>query len=361
MATSPLHPEAAIAFDTLELFYVITSRCATLSCQSFVCSLCDLQQTVYRPTMPRMFRNAYDAYFEIRQRIDNCLDRLLFKTKIGMIQKCCPCCAYKLDGESPLKPSVLTAMDGNESLKRVKRKKNIKADENVLSEVIELPDSQRVSSYMMIDRLTVDKFKGKSPCVDCWTNLAEDSKKQMWGIFEKTGTVVASCRHGIMLFLCDMVRSGELAKYPLALVNELIDTFGKDVMTGYDIMCGFSTTVCDSRLLGPKSRSADFSLCVNAFHGHAHCRKCQLQWHPLYQKGVGLEDFEGCERIFSESNRVAMCTRHASLYHRQQAIVHHFKRWNRDRFLDLSSFMYSNYCQALDNIATLTPKLERIK
>ncbi|KAL5480620.1 hypothetical protein ACEPAI_1891 [Sanghuangporus weigelae] len=333
-----------------------------LRCQSFVRSLCNLQQTVYRPTMPRTFRNAYDAYFEIRQRIDDHLDRLLFKTKIGMIQKCCPCCAYKLDRESPLKPSVLTVMDGNKSLKRVKRKKDIKVDENVLSEVIKLPDSRRVSfKAKRSDTWPVEGLHDQSLCIDRWTNLAKDSKKQIWGIFEETGIFVASCRHGIMLFLCNMVRSGELAKYPLALVNELINTFGKDIMTGYDIACGFSATVHDSRLLGPKSRSADFSLCVNAFHRHVHCRKCQLRWHPLYQKGVGLEDFEGWERIFSELNRVAMCTRHASSYHRQQAIMHHFKRWNRDRFLDLSSFMYSNYCQALDNIATLTPKLERIK
>lgn len=107
-------------------------------------------------------------------------------------------------------------------------------------------------------------------------------------------------------------------------------------MAGYDIGCGFSSTVKKSEAVGPKARSNNFQLCVGSFHGYAHSRKCQLRWHPLYQEGVGLEDFEGCERVFSESNRVSACTRHASSFHRRQAVVHHFERWNRDRYADLS-------------------------
>jgi hypothetical protein len=33
---------------------------------------------------------------------------------------------------------------------------------------------------------------------------------RMWGIFDETGIFLALCRHGFVLVLADMVRSGEL-------------------------------------------------------------------------------------------------------------------------------------------------------
>ncbi|KAG1830507.1 hypothetical protein DFJ58DRAFT_658103, partial [Suillus subalutaceus] len=40
---------------------------------------------------------------------------------------------------------------------------------------------------------------------------------------------------------------------------------------------------------------------VNSFHGHAHNRCCQLQYHTLYQEGLGIKDkdLETCEHVFS--------------------------------------------------------------
>ncbi len=49
-----------------------------------------------------------------------------------------------------------------------------------------------------------------NPCVARWTNLGDDSTKNMWGIFEETGIFLGACRHGVALAICDMVRSGEL-------------------------------------------------------------------------------------------------------------------------------------------------------
>lgn len=126
------------------------------------------------------------------------------------------------------------------------------------------------------------------------------------------------------------------AKYPLAIVNRLLDLFGERILVGYDIGCGFSATANNSSTLGPRLCAMRAHLCVNAFHGHAHCRSCQVQWHPLYTKGTGLEDFEGCERVFSESNKVAGVTRHASVFHRRQAILRHFHRWNGDKYNESS-------------------------
>ena len=77
-------------------------------------------------------------------------------------------------------------------------------------------------------------------------------------------------------------------------------------------------------------------LVVNAFHGHAHNRMCQLQYHPLYLPGTGLEDFETCEHVFSSSNATAGLIRHASHFHYVQFLKLHFSQWDADKYAELS-------------------------
>ena len=85
--------------------------------------------------------------------------------------------------------------------------------------------------------------------------------------------------------------------------------------------------------LGPKAVAFRLSGVVPAFHGHAHNRGCQVQWHPLYVEGVGLEDFEECERTFCRSNELASVTRLATPYHRQQHIDEHFRFHDLDKHI----------------------------
>ena len=126
------------------------------------------------------------------------------------------------------------------------------------------------------------------------------------------------------------------AKYALAITNELIDTFGPKIMFGYDIGCGFSAMAYNSLLVGLKLSESGGRYCMGSFHGHAHNWWCQLDWHPLYIPGCGLEDFETCERVFSHSNGLAACTRHASPFHRRQLISRWFDCWNQDKYAECS-------------------------
>lgn len=119
-------------------------------------------------------------------------------------------------------------------------------------------------------------------------------------------------------------------KYPLAVVNYLLDTYGVDLGLGYDIMCAFWKTLSRSSL-GAKVTGMHLRGVVPAFHGHAHNRICQLGWHPLFVDGVGLEDFEECERTFAKSNHLATCTRFATPFHRQQQIDEHFYFHDQDK------------------------------
>lgn len=125
------------------------------------------------------------------------------------------------------------------------------------------------------------------------------------------------------------------AKYSLAAANDIIDTYGDDQGSGYDIGCRAGVTLANSSI-GAKARQHRFAFLVNAFHGHAHNRLCQLRHHPLYQKGVGLEDLETCERVFSGSNAVARLIRHASYFHWLQFLDLHFQQWDEDKYAELS-------------------------
>ncbi|KAF8200634.1 hypothetical protein K438DRAFT_1582502 [Mycena galopus ATCC 62051] len=160
-------------------------------------------------------------------------------------------------------------------------------------------------------------------CVERWKAAGPEARKKMFALFAVAGIFLTVCRHGHAIIMCDMIRSGELMKYPLAMVKHLLDEYGADIGLGYDIICAFFKTLHRSSL-GAKVTAMRLQGVVPAFHGHAHNRPCQLGWHPLYVDSVGLEDFEECERTFAKSNHLASTTRLATPFHRQQQIDEHF-------------------------------------
>jgi len=110
---------------------------------------------------------------------------------------------------------------------------------------------------------------------------------------------------------------------------------GENIGCAYDIGCTFQKTVQNSTL-GDRAKASGIRFMVGAFHGYAHNRACQLKWHPLYMKGTGRTEGEGCEHVFSSSNNLARNTRHASRFHRHQAIDEHFTFWDQDKYALLS-------------------------
>lgn len=114
------------------------------------------------------------------------------------------------------------------------------------------------------------------------------------------------------------------------MIEKLIDDHGEDVKVGYDIFCAFVKTL-QSSCLGEKVVKFNLTGVVPAFHGWAHSRDCQLEWHPLYMDGVGIEDFEESERVFSRSNDLAPTTRLSTRYHRRIQIEEHFDFHDEDK------------------------------
>ncbi|KAG1723087.1 hypothetical protein EDD22DRAFT_982950 [Suillus occidentalis] len=349
---TPLYPTAAILLCTLAAYCQIHRSCPQFSTQAQVKSLCFLHDVP-----------AYDVYLEILHRMKQCHRAALNHDTLNWrMLNSCPACFYKLEDEPALEFDWLVSIDGNNSLKCW--------NSSIYGSNPRI-DSRKACNDYWIDTCDVDRFKdevktrerdtnddnwederiaaeGTTPafsCINQWRNAGPETRKKMFSVFDESGIFIAACRHRSVILACDMIQSGELAKYPLAIIDKLLTIYGKNGGCAYDI----------------GSRKLDFCLMVGAFHGHAHNHKCQLDWHPMYIPRTWHTEGEGCEHIFSSSNELARSTRHTSPFHRRQTIKEHFSFWDTDKYAALSNFIWNHYREALNTIQTLTAELAVIK
>ncbi|KAI5985604.1 hypothetical protein EDD15DRAFT_2390125 [Pisolithus albus] len=372
LGCSPQQPTTAVSLDCLELYHQIRRRKSSFSVQAMVKVLCTLHNKTYFQTFRDQFSIAFDAYLDILRHVQALVDQALGRDDVDWrMRHSCPPCNYKQENEPPLIPSRLDAMDGNSSLKRLDGAGS--TDDRVFPSSYLIPHAEvekykddvrlRPGTNLATEQNTASVGSPatliESVCTDNWkaaNTVSENTVK----VFEQTGIFISACRHGIIQTLVEMRRSGELAKYGIATVNKILDTYGADGATGYDIGCSFNKTIAASSI-AQKAAELKHTFVVNCFHGHAHNHQCQLRYLPLYLPGFGIEDLETCERVFSASNSVAPVIRHASHFHWLQFIDLHFNQWDADRYSDLSKFLYNNYKQALDIVNTLGPVVEELK
>ncbi|KAJ7284762.1 hypothetical protein C8J57DRAFT_1053159 [Mycena rebaudengoi] len=377
LGASPEKVSLAFPVRLFEIYCQIHRVCPRYSIGAFSTTLTNLHHGPRQSTLAEQLSTAYDAYLEILRRVDARVDLAMGRDAGWYIRNICAPCLYKVENEPPLKFSWLGCMDGNNSLKLV--------DATFRSGSVR-PDNRASTSFRWLTPDLVDLFKDEptaaasmaptaSPpsleidpdakntdrpdteeltkcldtCVERWKAAGPEGRKKMFALFAVAGIFLTVCRHGHVIIMCDMIRSGELMKYPLAMVKWILDHYGADVGLGYDIMCAFFKTLMRSSL-GPRVAAMNLQGVVPAFHGHAHNRACQIGWHPLYVDGVGLEDFEECERTFSKSNHLASTTRLATAFHRQQQIDEHFQFHDQDKNEASGNFIYQNYRQALEKI-----------
>ncbi|KAG1844379.1 hypothetical protein F4604DRAFT_1884457 [Suillus subluteus] len=353
---SPILPSVAVTVDALEFYRITRLRSLHFSMQAFAKTICDLHGAEYRRYLARQLTIAFDLYLQVRASVDNLVAEVLnCNTPDWRLKHTCPSCTYTLADEEQLTFKLLFAMDGNNLLKHVLQWTLGVDDEDIQSSELRMTQQVQGDRYLPCAYINswgatgTDEDMAENPCAGRWKNMDNEKTKRMWGVYDETGLVIA-----------DMVQSGELAKYPLAVVSKLLDTFGNNLGGGYDIRCQFKTTLNNSSL-GTRARSLNYTSLVGAFRGHAHKWLCQLDHLATYVPGLGLEDLETCERTFSKSNVLASTMRYASIFHRQQRIASYFEH-NDDYevYASLSDFLYHNYKQALDIVhdsRIMLPKL----
>ncbi|KAL0572550.1 hypothetical protein V5O48_009407 [Marasmius crinis-equi] len=401
---SPEFPEVAFSMRMFEIYRQLHRTCPSFSINALARTFQNIHGRPPKAHLEDQLRTAYDAYLEILRRVDSRVNMKLRRDT----ELICPPCLYITQGEPGLYPRMLIAIDGNNSLKLVDsdhRRGQSRIDRRWLSDfrwlteerVDEFKDEvkgseKRKAKAAQKNAATPQPTQTGEPssptaaptddnsddiaylnasesgqiteavhvCVERWKAAGPESQKRMFAFFAITGVFLAVCRHGHLLVTCDMRRSGELMKYPLAIVNELLERYGKDLGVGYDIMCAFWTTLQQSNKLHAKVAALRMRGVVPAFHGHAHNRKCQIHWHPLYVPGVGNEDFEECERTFALSNRLASTTRLATPFHRQQMILEHFSFHSDDKNTIFGRYCYFKYREALKRLDEKVPLFDEL-
>ncbi|KAI9059666.1 hypothetical protein FKP32DRAFT_1614124 [Trametes sanguinea] len=386
LATSPISPSLAITFNTLEHFRLLRLRKPSFSIESFAKVLCDSYALPYRRRYRAALSDCFDVYLAILRVIDKRVQQALKRDSPDWrVMNACPACCYELDAEPFLKFARLLALDGNNSLKRV-----AKYGDREVADTREFTDSDYYLPATFVDIYKDEVGRGREAappvvhpgdqsesdesadnsdddssddddkfreCTHNWKAAGRDEDKKMWGIFDESGIFASACRHGFILWISDMVKSGELAKHPLSHVGKAVKVLGARLLIGYDIGCAFCGTI-DRSCLGPEFRGLLCRCCVNAFHGYSHSHRCQTQHHPSVIVGAGLEDFETMERIFSASNQLASVIRYASKYHRRMFIDLFFKQWDEDKYSNLATMLLNNYRQALTIIKEESPAVD---
>ncbi|CAL1709575.1 unnamed protein product [Somion occarium] len=395
IGSAPRSPTVAIGLQVLEAYHEMHAACPRFSIQAQVRALCRLHKVHYMKYLASQFRIAYDVYLAIRRCIDVRANAALHRDIPNWRMKnACAACLYALENEDPLTYALQVSMDGNQSLKLVddhfRRGPSLADTRSGISDIWLNPEEvdifkNEVGKPQQSQRNTGDAHDidddidwvniadhtdsadvtlSTDECVKRWRNAGPEARKKMFALFAVTGVFVCLCRHGQLLAICDMIRSGELMKYPLAIVDKLMRVLGVTVQVAYDIACAFMK-ILERSSLGDRVQQQGLRGIVPAFHGHAHNRLCQVDWHPLYVAGSGKEDFEGCERVFSQSNALALTTRFSSPFHRHQAIDEFFKSWAFVKHAELANFIHNNYRQALkivaEDSATLRELCTRLK
>ena len=263
LGTSPINPSLAISFPTLELLCCLKIFKLSFSMEAFA----KLTSHYYKIPFRRHYRtaivNAFDIYLtilrEVRKRINVTLGQ---DTANWRVLNSCLACAYELEGEPPLEWWRIFAMDGNNSLKRVAEVGNRargdmrEFDESdyflswdfvncYANEVKSRPclkkaeahsrqhmqgdsehehDSDSDGDVPNTETLTTaegdptdgnDENVTMAPCTSNWKAAASKDHKRMWAVFDEAGIFMAACRHGLGLWVTDMVQSGELWVYHL--------------------------------------------------------------------------------------------------------------------------------------------------
>ncbi|KAH0833455.1 hypothetical protein J3R83DRAFT_12574 [Lanmaoa asiatica] len=328
MPCSPTSPVLAISLRSLELYHHIRLRKPSFSVEAFVKVICDLYNRPYARRYRHQLANAFDAYLIVLREVEKQVHELLGQSSDNWrVLNACPPCGFKLEGEAELRYCRMIAIDGNNSLSRVAPLGNRQAgDERHFTSDYFL-DPDYVNSYADVTSPPTDEATSRSAqandavdgCTDNWKAAAEDMMKKSWGIFDETGIFACACRHGMIVWIVDMIRSGELFKYPLSIVSRAVDVLGPRLLIGYDIGCKLATTIASSPI-GAKFEESKSRMCVDAFHGYTHNYTCQDRNHPNVIEGAGLEDLSTMERIFSASNQLAPVIRYATAYNRRTFI-----------------------------------------
>ncbi|POV94785.1 hypothetical protein PSHT_16016 [Puccinia striiformis] len=177
---------------------------------------------------------------------------------------------------------------------------------------------------------------------------ADDKRNETtWKGCDDTGLMGCCCRHDAAIHFANIYKSGEQRHFPMALIQTLLSEIepNRKVAILYDIGCTMDKYI-DRRHLIPEYR-AQLKFGTSVFHAYAHNWQCQLDFHPRFNKGWGLSDGEGLERMWLYLSPLVSPLRYATRNHRLEAISHRLKHHNKRSVAQLSLWLRRKFNQAV--------------
>ncbi|KAG2341415.1 hypothetical protein BDR05DRAFT_1001795 [Suillus weaverae] len=235
---SPIQPTIAISLKCLKLYHQVHRRKPSFNIQAMVKVLCAL----HNAPLHDQFTIAFDVYLDILWHVQEKVNIALKRDSPDWrMLHACPACDYKQENESILLPGRMDSIDGNNSLKRVDGSGH--ADECIFRSSYLIPasevdafkdDVQLRPGTRRVAENSTPADATESICTDNWktANTITDNTIK---VFEQTGIFISACRHSMVQTIVEMRWSGELAKYALATTNRILDVYGPNGATGYDI------------------------------------------------------------------------------------------------------------------------------
>ncbi|KAG1837662.1 hypothetical protein F4604DRAFT_1885677 [Suillus subluteus] len=290
----PYSPSIATSLRTLEHFQLLRLHKPSFSVEAFAKVICDSYGIPYCRRYRTILADTFDIYLTILRHVSKQVNAALGRDAPNWrVLNSCPPCTYELQDRITILGDC-----------HVSDMRNFNESDYLLPR--DYVDS--FANEEDNDNLAVTSTNVMAEdCSKNWKAAASDEKKRMWAIFKETGIFVAACCHGFILWYADMVQSGELAKYPLAIISKVLGVLGECSLGAYDIGCGFTSTIENSSL---------------------------------------GENFRKMESRIA-SNQLATVTHYSSSYRRHALLELFFKQWDKEKYLNIGTMILNNYKQAL--------------
>ncbi|KAH9809639.1 hypothetical protein DFH28DRAFT_1133000 [Melampsora americana] len=251
----------------------------------------------------KTFASAIDAYRQMLRKVKELTICALELTTLDQLAMNCPRCFGPLQANEP----------EDESDYHVCTNGNFQHHRH-LAASCEYEENEMETPPLFLDDKKVEEWKlrvsGKpSICdpVDSYTAShtagADIQGKSTWKGCDETGLIGLACRHDHVLKFVNVVQSGERQYFVLALLDQLIQDTAeagkpkKSHTVFYDIGCTLEKSVQKNEYFKEEYQRGDLKFATSAFHAYAHRWTCQLKYNPRLNKGHGLTDGEGNDRI----------------------------------------------------------------
>ncbi|KAJ7899542.1 hypothetical protein B0H14DRAFT_2331673, partial [Mycena olivaceomarginata] len=243
IGASPERVSLAFPIRTFEIFRQVHRVCPRYSLDALSKTLMNLHHTSHRSTLAEQLTASYDAFLEVMRQADMRVHTALGRDSTWYSKNICPPCLYKTVNEPRLKFSLLSAKDGNNSLKLIDstfRAGNVRPDNRTLTsfrwltpEQVNMYQNERSEedtpalcpsdlqegdgdiAWLNVNELSAQEtdelVKCLNTCVERWKAAGPEARKKMFALFAIAGIFLSVCRHGHVLVMCDMIRSSELS------------------------------------------------------------------------------------------------------------------------------------------------------